>query len=128
MECLECGSTRVEKLTLYRCPDCGVEVVRTKRKEFEMQYTSNIPMTPQDVAKSVEPDPQNDEICQLRADLARVTAERDRLREGIILMSSRIEHIMPGVKHGFSPYFYEKLFTTLVEIAAQALESEDTNV
>lgn len=27
MECLKCGSNRVEELTLYRCPDCGAQVV-----------------------------------------------------------------------------------------------------
>lgn len=27
-ECIECGKERVEKLILYRCPDCGAEYIQ----------------------------------------------------------------------------------------------------
>jgi hypothetical protein len=66
MECLECGSSRVEELMLYRCPDCGAEVV-------------SVP--PRKLHPAVLPSDYQQTIDALRVDLARCKKERDKSKE-----------------------------------------------
>jgi hypothetical protein len=74
-------------------------------------------MTPEGVAKAVEPDPQNDEICRLKADLARVTAERDRLMDRI--------HGAQAVILGWVCAETDEVILTMLEMITEELRPSD---
>jgi hypothetical protein len=75
-------------------------------------------MTPQDVGKSVEPDPQNDEICRLRSDLAKAEAENERLKYRAKMFLEWLTVLSEE-----SPQ--DSAIKYILGVAIKALESED---